>query len=143
MSVYTIDTRPQGVALKAYAGDTLAFNIITDTDYTTYAWSGQVRASHDNSGTVVDVDGDAEFDFGTTTAGTGDNVGKWVTPVSLSSASTRALADTVIENPTPSTADAPSLQTYSGVWDIQVSLGGVVQTLVQGTITVDADVTRV
>lgn len=135
-----IDARPQGVELKAYAGDTFSFKIITDVDYTTYTWTGQIRSDH------PDQEVDASFTFGTPESA----AGKWETVVTLSADSTQALADLVVEPPvTPSILNVggaastlTSVNTYKGVWDIQVMFNEVVKTLVQGTITVDEDVTR-
>lgn len=134
-----IDTRPQGIALMGYAGDTLPLTIVTDFDYSTYTWSGEVRKDH------ADAVVDAEFVIGATVPVST----KFHTPVYLSAASTRALADLSPTDDLPptytksGTSDiAVSVQQYSGVWDIQVELAGVVTTLVQGTITIDADITR-
>lgn len=134
-----IDARPQGVELKAYAGDTFSFKIITDVDYSTYTWTGQIRSIHSDQ--VVD----ASFDFSVPVL----VEGKWETFVTLSADSSQALADLVVEPPvTPSILNVgkpstkTSVNTYNGVWDIQVKTGEVVKTLVQGTITVDEDVTR-
>lgn len=144
----TIDTRPQAVDLIGYAGDTLPFTITVSADYSAYTWSGQVRSVHDVDSNIDAPD--ATFDIGTPV----DNQdGTWTVSVSLSSVNTSALATLSQADDVPltytkigaSTTDAPSLQTYKGVWDIQVSDGGVppfVRTLVQGNITIDADVTR-
>lgn len=135
-----IDARPQGVELKAYAGDTFAFKIIVDYDYSAYTWTGHIRSNH------TDQEIDTTFDFGTLTAVDG----KWEIPVSLSAAKTQALADLVVESNVPAQiviigavkSTKTSVQTYYGVWDIQVQLDDVVKTLVQGSILVDSDVTR-
>jgi hypothetical protein len=146
MSVYTIDTRPQGVALKAYAGDTLVFNVITDVDYSSHVWTGEIRSEH------YDATPDATFTFGDSilVPAEGAVPDKWHTAVTLAATATRALAELSPDDDLQpqyikigtALADAVSLQQYSGIWDIQVESGGVVTTLVQGTITVDADVTR-
>lgn len=141
--VNVIDTRPQGLELKGYSGDTLSFNIVTDYDYTTWAFSGEVRSNHTDDVT------DAVFTIGTTVPGTAPST--WTTPVALSATATKALADLVVESPVvPAEVvkigavefTKSSVPTYSGVWDIQVKLGDVVKTLVQGTITIDQDITR-
>ena len=136
----TIDTRPQGIAIQGYAGDTLTLTIVTDTDYSAYTWTGQVKTDHD------DILADAVFTFG---AQTPVNT-KFHTPAILDAAATRALADLVPTDDLPPVHVKPggdvtttvSTQVYTGLWDIQVeSAGGDVTTLVQGTITIDADVT--
>jgi len=136
----TIDTRPQGIAIHGYAGDTLTLTIVTDTDYSAYTWTGQVKTDHD------DAIADALFTFGAQTA----VHTKFHTPATLDASATRQLADLAPTDDLPpvhvkpggDVATAVSTQVYSGLWDIQVeSSGGDVTTLVQGTITIDADVT--
>ena len=134
-----LDTRPQGVAVHGYAGDTLTLTIVTDVDYSTYTWAGEVRTDHG------DTEADATFTFGTQVAVST----KFHTPAILTAADTRALADLIPGDDLPpvytksGTSDiAVSTQQYNGLWDIQVTApGGEVTTLVQGTITIDADVT--
>lgn len=134
-----LDTRPQGVAIHGYAGDTLTLTIVTDVDYSTYTWSGEVRTDH------ADGVADATFSFGVQTPVST----KFHTPATLTAADTRGLADLIPEDDLPpvytksGTSDVSvSTQQYNGLWDIQVTApGGEVTTLVQGTITIDADVT--
>jgi hypothetical protein len=136
-----IDARPQGVELRAYAGDTFSFKITTDVDYSEYTWTGQVRSDHPDP----IVDGTFEFSDPIQVAD------KWEVVATLPADTTQALADLIPETPpvTPTivniggkTSTPTAVQTYKGVWDIQVKLDDVVKTLVQGTIFVDEDVTR-
>lgn len=124
-----IDTRPQIVDLKTYGGDTLSLRIeVTGADYSTAAWSGQVRADHDSA---------VDAEFIVTPDATGANI-------VLTDEATQALLE--LGNP-PAPAYGAALSSnvlkYQGVWDLQVDTGGPTKTLVQGTIEVYADVTKV
>jgi hypothetical protein len=139
-----MDARPSGVEIRGYAGDTLTFYVNSLESFSGYTWSGQVRSTHD--ATTEDV----EFTIGATTPVTIDGVAKYRTPVTLSSLDTRTLADLAVEtdalpqyvkiNGTKMTLS--SVRTYYGYWDVQVTQGNVTKTIVQGTIQIDADVTR-
>lgn len=140
-----MDARPSGVEIRGYAGDTLTFYVNSDEPFTGYTWTGDIRGTHD-----AEI-ADAEFDIETTTTTTDNGVTRYRTPITLSSDNTRALADLIAEtdvvpqyvkiNGTKTTLS--SVTTYTGYWDIQVTLGDTTKTIVQGTIIIDADVTRV
>jgi hypothetical protein len=139
-----MDARPSGVEIRGYAGDTLTFYINSEESFDGYTWTGQVRSTHDAP------DADADLIIGTVTQVDLNGVTRYRTPVTLSSTDTRALANRVVEtdvypqyvkiNGTKMTLS--SVRTYSGFWDVQISQGDAIKTLVQGTIIIDADVTR-
>lgn len=135
-----MDARPSGVEIRGYAGDTLTFYVNSEESFSGYTWTGQVRSTHDAT------EADVEFTIGATTPVDS----RYRTPVTLSSLDTRTLADLAIEtdvapqyvkiNGTKMTLS--SVRTYYGYWDVQVTQGNVTKTIVQGTIQIDADVTR-
>jgi hypothetical protein len=139
-----MDARPSGVEIRGYAGDTLTFYVNSDDEFSGYTWSGQVRLTHDES--VADAD----FTIGATTSYTDNGITRYRTPITLSATDTRDLADLAVEtdivpqyvkiNGVKTTLS--SVRTYSGVWDVQIIQGSVTKTIVQGTIIIDADVTR-
>jgi hypothetical protein len=120
----TIDTRPQSVAIQHYAGDTLILNITTASDYSTATWAGQIRLNH------ADATPDATFSI------VPDTIGAVAT---LSATDSAALNDLGVEV----TEGGQTFKRYSGIFDIQIVEGAIVNTLVRGTITVDSDVTKV
>lgn len=139
-----MDARPSGVELRGYAGDTLSFYVTSDEEFSGYTWAGQVRTDH------VDSTVDVSFSIGATTSYIVGGVTRYRTPVTLAAADTRTLADLAVEeNAVPQyvkingvRTTLSSLPTYTGVWDIQVTQGSITKTIVQGTIIIDADVTR-
>ena len=120
----TIDTRPQSIDIKHYAGDTLVLNITTDSDYSLATWTGQIRLNH------ADATPDATFTIVPDAAGA---------IATLSATDTAALNLLGVEV----TELGQTFKRYTGVFDIQVVEGTVVSTLVRGTISVDSDVTKV
>lgn len=118
-----IDTRPQSVAIKHYAGDTLTLNITTLYDYSLATWSGQIRLNHS------DATPDATFT---------------IVPDSIGAVATISATDTAMLNGlgTDVTENGQTFKRYSGVFDIQILESGVVTTLLRGTIDIDSDVTR-
>lgn len=151
----TIDVRPEVVEIKAYAGDTLSFDIMTVDIYSAgngWNWQGQVRITHDEGDTPTIADGQFEFTnedptFNDPTYFPGM---QYKITCVLPSNVTRDLAAQVTSGidpgyVKPGTDPKSSLLTFSGIFDIQVVDGSTppnVKTLVQGTITLDADVTR-
>jgi hypothetical protein len=133
----TIDTRPQEVDISAYGGDTLTIQITApDTLVAGMDWNAQVRKDR-NPTTPVD----ATFLI---TPPTGAGV---PAAVVLSAVDTARLsgAGAIRRVVNPTTGATQQSQTYTGVWDCQISdptNPDPVITLVQGTITLDADVTR-
>jgi hypothetical protein len=123
-----IDTRPSIQNIKCYAGDALPLRFnVTGADYSSHVWSGQVRETHD---------GEVLAEFVCVPDVTGANV-------VLTGISTALLA--ALDNAPPPAygADFTSdVLKFLGVWDVEVESGGVVKTLVQGTIEVYAQVTR-
>lgn len=118
-----IDTRPQSVAIKHYAGDTLTLNITTAYDYSAATWSGQIRLNH------VDATADATFTI------VPDSSGAVATLSATVTAQLNALGTDVTE-------DGQTFKRYSGIFDIQIAEGPLVTTLLRGTIDIDSDVTR-
>lgn len=150
-----IDVRPQSVVIKAYAGDTLALDILSVDSYSAannWTWQGDVRITHDESATPVVADGsfifvneDDAFSDPTNFPG----MGYKITAV-LTSDVTRALAEQATSGidpgyVKPGTDPTNTLLTFNGIFDIQVvntDTPPTVKTLVQGTLSLDADVTR-
>jgi hypothetical protein len=132
----TIDTRPQEVDIAAYGGDTLTIQITAPTSLVTgMDWNAQVRKDRNPSTPI-----DASFLIT-------PPVGSGPAAVVLSSVDTARLAGTgtIRRSTNPQTGATQQIQTYTGVWDCQISdptNPDPVITLVQGTITLDADVTR-
>lgn len=139
-----MDARPSGVEIRGYAGDTLTFYINSDDPFSGYTWSGQVRSLHDS--TVIDAD----FTIGLPESYTVNGVTRYRTAVTLSDVDTRALADLAVETDTTPQyvkinnvkSTLSSVRTYTGYWDVQITSNNVTKTIVQGTIVIDADVTR-
>jgi hypothetical protein len=118
-----IDTRPQSIAIKHYAGDTLTLNISTIYDYSGATWTGQIRLNH------ADPTPDATFVI------TPDSSGAVAVLSSANTTALNALGADVTE-------DGQTFKRYSGVFDIQIVEGVVVTTLLRGTVIIDSDVTR-
>lgn len=122
-NIVTIDTRPSIVNLIGYAGDSLHFYVVVDAatmgDRTLVA---QIREARE------DLNPDATFDI--TATPTVEMPDMWM--VSLPASVTRSL--------TPG-------QAYFGYWDLQLAdesgMADPVNTLVQGSIAIHPDVTRV
>lgn len=135
----SIDLRPASLDILGYAGDTIRLTIRTDVDYSTATWSGSIKDSRN-----VGETSQAEFVFGTPTLDPG--TGTWTQTAKIEEADTAQLFD---DTNVGNTGQPPV--PYTGVWDIQVEFddpddGGAltdVITLVQGTITIEGDVTRV
>lgn len=118
-----IDTRPTVVNIFHYAGDTLTMQINTNGLFGAGTWTGQVRAQRDQPV-------DATFTITPNAEGAS---------AVLSAADAEALSMLGV----PVTVDGIPYTRYTGVYDIQVTEGAVVATVVRGTITVDSDVTQV
>lgn len=133
----SIDLRPAELDIIGYAGDTIRLTIRTDVDYTTATWTGSVKDSRN-----VGETSQASFVFGTQTFDAGTST--YVQTAKIEEADTAALFAAAN---TGNTGQPPVA--YSGVWDIQVEHDdpddvGVltdVITLLQGTITIESDVT--
>jgi len=117
-----LSTAPKSVPLTGYGGDTLTFSITApDALVAGRDWLGQVRATRDASEVL------ATFDITPPTVADGPAY------VTLPGSVTHDLV-----------ANAPSLN-FNGVWDVQISAAGAdpITTLVQGTLTIGPDVSRV
>lgn len=137
----TLDTRPQIVDITCLGGDTLT--IIVNAPFALTQgkeWLAQVRLSRD-APTV-----DATF---TITPSTADGTPSYVM---LPAADTARLAGTgvvvsrEIKNLMGRVSRLASIQQYVGVYDVQISAAGgadPVNTLAQGTLTIEMDVSRV
>lgn len=140
-SAQTLDTRPQVVDIYHYAGDTLTIRVTAPAGVIAgMVWTGQIRSARDASAI------DAEFLI------TPDETGASVVlpaAISASLASTGAVLSGAAlrrADPQPWSQKITALQRYIGVYDVQVSgPGGAepVRTLVQGTLTLDMDVSRI
>jgi hypothetical protein len=130
-----LDTRPQVVDVSHYGGDTLTIKVYAPFSITTGKdWNAHLKA--ERSSDVID----ATFTI-TPPAADGDPA-----LLVLESEITSALVTgaPVMSRRGPG-GELRSIQQYSGEWDCQISVGGndPVKTLVQGTLTMDLDVTRV
>lgn len=130
----TLDTRPGVVDLLTYGGDTFTLTITAPEEITDgMVWAAQIRTTQ-GSDTV-----DAEFTI------TPPAVSGGPAFLTLDSETTSALvvgAPVIVRRVGRAVL---SVAQYVGVWDCQVSADGddPVRTLVQGTLTVELDVTRV
>lgn len=129
----TLDTRPEPVDLLLYGGDT--FTLVVQPATTAFDgldWSAQIRGSRDAAAV------DAEF----TITPPGEPGGPAY--LTLDSETTTLLVNggAVIRRRVG--REVRAIQQYLGEWDCQVSAAGddPVRTLVQGTITIELDVTR-
>lgn len=130
----TLDTTPQIVDIKHYGGDTLTVKVTAPAEVTDgMTWAAQIKAARDAPTP------DAEFDIAAPAA-SGDPAF-----LTLTAADSAALvAGTPVVTKRGSNGITRSVQQYVGVWDCQVSAAGLdpVRTLVQGSITLEMDVTR-
>lgn len=130
-----VDTRPEVVNITHYAGDTLTISVTAPASVVEgQVWSAQVRPSRDPTAPL-----DATFTITPPTVADGPAF------LVLSSVDCARLAGTgvVVQRTWKGTTYA--VQTYTGEWDCQVAAPGgpdPVRTLVQGTLTIEADVTR-
>lgn len=129
-----LDTRPKVQDINAYGGDTLTIKITAPDSITAgKTWNAHLKTVRESEIT------DAEFEI------TPPEVPGGPAYLVLSSAVTTALVEGMplgtVRNPDGTTKAAKK---YQGVYDCQISLAGLdpVRTLVQGTITLDQDVTR-
>lgn len=127
----TINTLPEIIDIKAYAGDTLKFRVNV-LGYDTYDWSGQIKLDHDSV---------SDGSFTVTVDATGADV-------VLDSVSSEALlAAGTPEEPVYGAPKSSLARGYYGVWDLQVEDAGSnppdVRTIAQGLIEVYYDVTKV
>lgn len=129
-----IDLRPKVMNLLAYAGDTVAFTVtIPWANAAGKDWKAQVRRTRDQA------EPDAEFII-TPPAGDGDPA-----YVLLAAIDTKRLAGQAPAVRAMSAAGSlAEMRVYSGVYDVQISDGGSdpVNTLVQGSLTIELDVSR-
>jgi len=133
-----VDTRPQIMNVSHYAGDTLTIKVTAPVEVTTgMVWNAQVRADREDATPI-----DASFVITPPSPGT-DPAAYLV----LTSADCRRLAGTgtVVRARSRRTGQMAAVQRYAGEWDCQISHAtnpDPVITLVQGTLTLDLDVTR-
>ena len=124
---YEIDTRPEVVDIRHYAGDTLSIRVNAPSEFVAgREWSAQVRSDRE----VSQVD--AVFDVAVDATGA---------VLTLTAEQTRTLASggALVR------MTRASVMRYTGEWDVQVSgPGGTdpVTSLAQGRLTIDLDVTR-
>jgi hypothetical protein len=124
----TINAVPEKVDVTGYGGDTLSIRVnVSGQAWTNPQWSAEVRESR----TTADVD--AAFTI------TPDSTGAWLV---LSAAQTASLLGAVVARQ-QGKAIPLLLTKYVGQWDVQVKDGATVVTLAQGSLTIEADVTRV
>ena len=129
----TIDTTPQWVDIKHLVGDTLTIEVTAPASITDgKVWEAQIRSTRDAA--VVD----ASFTI------TPPAVSGGPAYLELSAATTRALASLGTFLREMKGTRAVSIQRYTGEFDVQLSVAGSdpVTTLVQGSLTLDLDVTR-
>lgn len=131
-----IDLRPQVVNILAYAGNTVPLTIVVPAGVAdNFIWSGQLKATRDSD--VVD----AEFVI-TEPASPGEPA-----YAMLSAVDTARLAGVAPMIRKRSVAGVTmEVRSYSGEYDIQAKHPmdpDPVYTWVQGTLTIDLDVTRV
>lgn len=129
----SLDTRPDTVDITHYAGDTLTIKVTApDALVAGRGWTAQIRA--DRAATTVDAS------FTITPPTVADGPAYLVLPAAESA----RLAGTGTRKRVVRSGVAVLVATYSGVWDCQVAdpLGDPVTTLVQGSITIEADVSR-
>jgi hypothetical protein len=136
-SVATIDTRPQIVDITHYGGDTLTIKVTAPESITTgMVWSAQVRANRD-TGTPVD----ATFVITPPVPG-----GDTAAYVMLKASDCRRLIGTgAVVRKRTTVGTLATVQSYVGVYDVQINHPtnpDPVTTLVQGSLTLDMDVTR-
>lgn len=130
-----LTTIPNVVNVRHYGGDTLYIYVKAPPELTdAKEWSAQVRANR--LATVVD----ATFTI-TPSAGAG-----LPTTLMLPAAVVRDLLDDATQIRVKDSAGQYAMvMRYQGVWDVQIAAAGgtdPVQTLAQGTLTIDLDVTR-
>lgn len=129
----SIDTRPDSVDIIHYAGDTLTIQITAPGSITDgKTWLAQVKASRDSD--VVD----AEFVITPPQTSGGPAL------LVLETEETARLIGNAAVVRVRDGATARTVRRYVGEWDCQVSVNGddPVTTLVQGTLTIEQDVTR-
>jgi len=129
MVTQTLSTVPMVVDVHHYGGDTL--NILVVVPAAVIAgrdWDAEVRANRE----AVDVD--ATFDVIV-----GNTADEWYLQLPGSVVSDLLATKSVVVR-----VDGKPVTRYVGVYDAQVSAAGLdpIQTLVQGTLTIDLDVTR-
>jgi hypothetical protein len=130
-----LDFTPATEDIKAYGGDTATIEVRAPAVVTDgMVWDAEVRTAKD-SPTI-----DATFLITIPATSGGPAY------ITLSSVDTARLAGTApVVNKRGPDGVTRAIQTYSGVWDCQVSdpiNPDPVRTLVKGTITVELDVTR-
>ena len=129
-----IDLRPKVMNLLVYAGDTVVFAVIIP--WATAAgktWKGQVRLTRDAA------EPDAEFVITPPAAEGGSAY------VMMPAADTKRLAgQSPVVRAMSSAGSLAEMRVYAGVYDVQISDAGSdpVNTLVQGSFTVELDVSR-
>jgi len=129
MVTQTLSTVPMVVDVHHYGGDTL--NILVVVPAAVIAgrdWDAEVRANRE----AVDVD--ATFDVLV-----GNTADEWYLQLPGAVVSELLATKSVVVR-----VDGKPVTRYVGVYDAQVSAAGLdpIQTLVQGTLTIDLDVTR-
>lgn len=134
-----IDTRPDTVNLYGYAGDTLSFRIIVAGNLSKgQQWLAQIRQdrTQGQETAVFDVE---EVSDGAVLTLTAEETARLAGTGAL-------LVDQQVAdaNPQAYTDGARRMMRFSGQWDVQISNSGSdpVITLVQGSITLDLDVSR-
>lgn len=132
----TIDTRPKVVDITAYGGDTLTIKVTAPVAITNgMVWNAQLRADREDATPV-----DATFTITPPNPPT-DPAAYLV----LKSADCRRLIGTGTVLTRRTKAGVVTVQSYTGVYDCEIkhpTNPDPVTTLVQGTLTLDMDVTR-
>lgn len=130
----TLDTRPELVDVTGYAGDTLTITIQAPAAVTDgKTWLAQIKSSR--SSDIID----AEWEITPPAASGG------IAVLVLDAATTAALVSGTGSLATRRTTSAGTFAAgtqYKGEWDCEVSDANSTRTLVQGTLTIDQDVTR-
>lgn len=133
----SIDTRPKVVDITAYGGDTLTIKVTAPVELTNgMVWNAQLRADREDATPI-----DATFVITLPNPPT-DPAAYLV----LRSADCRRLigTGTVLRKRTKA-GTTVTVQSYTGVYDCEIkhpTNPDPVRTLVQGTLTLDMDVTR-
>ena len=130
-----LDTRPKIQDVNHYGGDTLSIKVTVPPELTDAmpTWNAQIKLTRDSE--VVD----ATFDIITPTVSGGPAY--LILPGAICAALVAGTPAATVRNPDGTTR---TVSIYKGVYDCQLSALGLdpIRTVVQGSLTIDPDVTR-